>query len=85
MKSITYTDARQNLASTMDRVCEECAPMAITRSGRQQAVVMLSLAEYDRLEATAHLLRSPANARRLMGAIDELSKGKGKERKLDLG
>jgi len=82
MKAITYTSARQNLASTMDWVCEDCAPVMITRTGKQQAVVMLSLEESDQLEETAHLLRSPANARRLLDAIENLSQGRGKERKL---
>ncbi|HXN35935.1 MAG TPA: type II toxin-antitoxin system prevent-host-death family antitoxin [Opitutaceae bacterium] len=82
MKTVTYTAARQNLASTMDRVCEDCAPVAITRTGKQQAVVMLSLEEYGQLEETAHLLRSPANARRLLQAMEELSRGKGREHKL---
>jgi antitoxin YefM len=75
MKAITHTSARQNLASIMDRVCENCAPVTITRTSKRQAVVMLSLAEYDQLEETAHLLRSPANARRLLGAIVKLSSG----------
>jgi antitoxin YefM len=82
MKVITYTQARQNLASTMDRVCEDCAPVTITRTGNQQEVVMLSRKEYDQIEETAYLLRSPANARRLLQAIDDLSRGKGRERKL---
>jgi antitoxin YefM len=85
MKAITYTQARQNLATTMDRVCEDCAPVTITRNGKQQAVVMLSLEEFEQLEETAYLMRSPANAKRLMEAIEELSRGKGKERKLILG
>jgi antitoxin YefM len=85
MKAITYTQARQNLATTMDRVCEDCAPVTITRTGKQQAVVMLSLEEFEQLEETAYLMRSPANAKRLMEAIEELSRGKGKERKLNLG
>jgi len=84
MKVITYTEARQNLASTMDRVCDDAAPVTITRSGKQQAVVMLSLEEYDQLEATAHLLRSPTNARRLLEAIDQLECGQAKERRLQL-
>jgi antitoxin YefM len=84
MVAITYTAARQKLAATMDRVCEDRAPVTITRTGKQQAVVMLSLVEYQQLEETAHLLRSPANARRLMSAIDSLSRGKGRERKLKL-
>jgi antitoxin YefM len=82
MKAITYTAARQNLAATMDSVCEDSSTVMITRTGKQQAVVMLSLEEYDQLEATAHLLRSPANAKRLLRAIEDLSKGRGKERKL---
>ena len=84
MEAITYTAARENLASTMDRVCSDRAPITITRSGKQQAVVMLSLEEYHQLEETAHLLRSPANAQRLLSAIDALSKGRGKPRKITL-
>ena len=84
MKAITYTSARENLASTMDRVCEDRAPVTITRSGKDQAVVMLSLEEYEQLEETAHLLRSPANVRRLMSAVEGLAKGRGKARKVNL-
>jgi len=69
----------------MDRVCEDCAPITITRSGKQQAVVMVSSEEYQRLEETAHLLRSPANAKRLMSAIEKLGRGKGREHPLKLG
>lgn len=83
MKSITYTAARENLASTINRVCEDHAPVVITRN-RDQAVVMLSLAEYESLEETAHLLRSPANARRLLNSIDALERGKGIRKKLDV-
>jgi antitoxin YefM len=85
MKTMTYTQARQNLAATMDRVCEDCASVAITRTRKQQEVVMLSRQEYDQLEETAYLLRSPANAKRLLHAMEELSRGKGKARKLRLG
>lgn len=85
MKTITYTQARQNLATTMDRVCEDCRSVAITRTRKQQEVVMLSRQEYDQLKETAYLLRSPENARRLLHAMEELSRGKGKARKLRLG
>ncbi|MDB6115868.1 MAG: prevent-host-death family protein [Lacunisphaera sp.] len=84
MEAITYTSARENLATTMDRVCADRAPVTITRSGKQQAVVMLSLEEYHQLEETAHLLRSPANARRLMASIESLALGRGKAKKLKL-
>ena len=81
MDAITYSAARANLASTMDRVCEDHEPLIITRNS-QQAVVMLSLEDYKALEETAYLLRSPANAKRLLSAMGQLEAGKGKVRKL---
>lgn len=74
MTAITYTAARETLASTMDRVCQDHDPVIITRN-RNQAVVMLSLEDYESLQETAYLLRSPANAKRLMDAIEDLNKG----------
>jgi antitoxin YefM len=75
MKSITYTAARENLANTINRVCEDHAPVIITRN-RDQAVVMMSLAEYESLQETAYLLRSPANAKRLLASLDAIKRGK---------
>jgi antitoxin YefM len=83
MKAITYTAAREGLASAMDQVCKDRAPMIITRK-RDQAVVMMSLDDFEELEETAHLLRSPANARRLLAAIQSLESGKGKTRKVTI-
>jgi antitoxin YefM len=83
MDAISYTAARENLASTMDKVCSEHAPVVITRN-RDQSVVMLSLEDYESLEETAYLLRSPANARRLLEAIHALETGKGVTREVDL-
>lgn len=83
MNAISYTAARENLASTMDRVCEDHAPVIITRN-RDQSVVMLSLEDYESLEETAYLLRSPANAKRLLEAILALEEGKGVVREIDL-
>lgn len=74
MTAITYTAARENLASTMDQVCSDHDPVIITRN-RDQAVVMLSLDDYESLQETAYLLRSPANTRRLLASIDSLNKG----------
>ena len=81
MDAITYTAARANLASTMDRVCQDHEPLIITRNG-QQSVVMLSMEDYKSLEETAFLLRSPENAKRLLSATAALTKGKGKERQV---
>ena len=81
MDAITYTAARADLANTMNRVCQDHEPIIITRSG-EQAVVMLSLDDFNALEETSYLLRSPANARRLLQSIADLEQGKGKVRKL---
>ena len=81
MDAITYTTARANLASTMDRVCDDHEALIITRNG-EQSVVMLSLEDYKALEETAYLLRTPANARRLLSAIAQLNAGKGVGREL---
>ena len=76
MKAISYTAARENLAATMDKVCQDHAPIVITRK-REQSVVMLSLEDYEALEETAYLLQSPVNARRLLEARDALDAGQG--------
>jgi antitoxin YefM len=81
MDAITYSSARANLASTMDRVCNDHEPLIITRNG-EKAVVMLSLEDYKALEETAYLLRSPANARRLLSSMAQLNAGKGTLREL---
>lgn len=81
MDAITYSTARATLAKTMDRVCEDHSPVVITRNG-ESAVVMVSLEDYQALEETAYLLRSPANAKRLLQAVEQLAAGKGRARKL---
>ncbi len=81
MESITYSSARQNMASTMDSVCDDHSPIIITRKNKR-SVVMLSLEEYNSLSETAYLLRSPNNAVRNFNAISELDGGHGVEKKL---
>jgi len=81
MQSISYTSARSNLAKTMEQVCEDHAPIAITRKG-EGAVVMMSMEDYQALEETAYLLRSPKNTRRLIESINELESGNGIEKEL---
>ena len=81
MKAISYTAARQNLAKTMEAVCEDHAPVIITRK-KSNSVVIMSLEDYEALEETAYLLRSPKNTRRLLESIVQLEEGKGMERDL---
>ena len=81
MDTLTYSTARANLANTMDRVCNDHEAVIITRGG-EQSVVMLSLEDFKAMEETAYLLRSPANAKRLLVAMEALNAGKGTARKL---
>ena len=80
MDTITYTKARERLAETMERVCEDHAPVIITK--KEDSVVMISLADYQAMEETAYLLRSPKNARRLLESMAQLESGRGTARKL---
>nr|VFK11117.1 MAG: antitoxin YefM [Candidatus Kentron sp. LPFa] len=81
MEAISYTVARANLSKTMEKVCFDHDPMIITRK-RESPVVMISLEDYQAMEETAYLLRSPANARHLLESIAELEAGEGIEREL---
>jgi antitoxin YefM len=82
MDAISYTAARQNLAKTMDRVCSDHEPIIITRNN-EQSVVMISLDDFNSLEETAYLLRSPRNAKRLLKSINQLEAGDGIEKELE--
>jgi len=81
MNAITYTEARETLAATIRRVCQDHVPVIITRK-REDSVVMMALEDYDSLTETAYLLRGPKNARRILDAVRELDEGKGKVRLL---
>jgi antitoxin YefM len=81
MTILTYTEARNNLATTMDRVVQDRDPAIISRTGRE-AVVMVAQGEWDAIQETLHLLSSPKNATRLHEAIAELELGGGDERTL---
>ena len=79
MNSLSFSDARANLKAVMDRVVADKAPVAITRQ-KAEGVVLVSQSEWEAIEETLYLLRSPRNAARLLGSIAELEAGKGEER-----
>lgn len=81
MKAISYTAARNNLAKTLDTVCDDHEPVIITRQSGPSGVLM-SLEDYQSLEETTYLMRSPANLRNLLESIRELEGGSGTERAL---
>jgi len=81
MDVLTYSDTRANLKDVMDRVVEDRAPVIITRQ-KAEAVVMVSLADWNAMEETLHLLSTPVNAERLRASVRELDAGGGTEREL---
>ena len=74
MDHVSYTELRQNLKKHLDKVCDDRAPLVVTRRSGEP-VVMLSLGEYEAIEATLHLLSSPANAERLLRSIAQAEAG----------
>lgn len=81
MKTMSYSESRANYAAALDAVLDDREEIVITRAGKDP-VVMVALDDYESLKETAYLLRSPENARRLLGAIDELEAGRGESHEL---
>ena len=82
MDAVSYSDARSNFASLLDKVNDDRAPVLITRQ-RGKPAVLMSLDDFSAWEETAYLLRSPENARALLASIDELNRGGGVTRSLE--
>ena len=76
MSTITYSMARDHLAEVWDKTVSSREPVIVSRRGAE-SIVMLPLEEWEGLQETAHLLRSPANARRLLAALNRLDRGEG--------
>lgn len=68
MDAITYSDARANLAATLERVCDNNEPVIITRH-KARPVVIMSLEDYNSIVETACLLSNPANRAHLLASI----------------
>ncbi len=81
MQAISYSEARENLKSVIDKVVADRAPIAITRQ-RGEGVVIISESEWAGMEETLYLLASPANAKHLMDGIKELDAGRGEVHEL---
>lgn len=77
MKTLSYTESRANYAQVLDDVVNNREEAVITRSGHEP-VVIVSLADYESLRESAYLMRSPANARRLLDSIERLEAGQGR-------
>lgn len=76
MPTISYTEARDRLAGVWDESVANREPVTIDRRGHE-SMVLVPMGEWSGLVETAHLLRSPANARRLLAALNRLDNGEG--------
>ena len=74
MTHVSYSELRNNLASYMDQVCDDRAPLLVTRQNAR-SVVLISEEDYEGLMETVHLLKSPANAERLLRSIKQADQG----------
>ena len=81
MQAISYTEARNRLKHYMDQASRNREPTIIHRQNGED-MVLVSLADYEALEETAYLLRSPANARRIFESVRSFREGGGTEREL---
>jgi antitoxin YefM len=81
MDAITYTKARKNFTQTMNKVCDDHAPLIITRQN-QKPIVMMSLEDYNSIEETLYLLKNSKNALRLSKALDDLKQSNFSDKKL---
>jgi antitoxin YefM len=84
MRIRNFTEVRNNLKGVIDQVVADADVTVISRRDAPDAVVM-SLDTYNSIMETAHLLRSPANARHLARSIAQYRKGKVKARRLKDG
>jgi antitoxin YefM len=75
MNILTFSEARAGLKAVMDGICADHSPTIITRQNGE-AVVMLSLADFNSIEETLYLLRSPKNASRLLASYEQMKAGK---------
>jgi antitoxin YefM len=76
MKTLSYTESRARYAEVLDSVVNDREEVVVTRAGHEP-VVIVSLQDFESLRETAYLMRSPANARRLLDAMERLESGAG--------
>lgn len=74
----SYTQARSKLATFLDKVVDDQETVVIARRGKAENVAMVAESELSSLRETVHLLNSPRNAERLLGALKRARKGEGR-------
>ena len=76
MKAITYSEARKNLRAVIQDVCRNSEPTVIVNGKGDEQAVLISFEDYQNMEETAYLLRSPANRAHLERSLKNAQEGK---------
>ena len=83
MQAVFYSQARNNLRSIINQVCDNFEEFIITTK-EKQSVVLISQAEYNSMKETIYLLSSKNNRDRLLSAVDQIENAKFLEKEVDL-
>ena len=74
MEVLNYSEFRQNLAKSLDKVNDDAEIVVVSRT-KGKTVVVMDLKEYNSITETLHIVKSEANRKRLQEAIDEMESG----------